>query len=79
VEIKWEADDIVTGVRVRKPGNNEAWIIGFFDGTPDHDERFATVSLQDGMICELKTREGLAQDLTDGGYQPCALIGEKRP
>lgn len=79
MEIKWDAEDIVTGVRVRKPGTNEAWILGFFDSAPGRDDRFAMVSLLDGMICELRTRESLAQDLTDGGYQPCALIGEKRP
>lgn len=76
--VTWEPGDIRAGVRVRKPGCRETWIIGYDpaahrQGSP----AFALISLADGLIAHKgMSEEALASSLNEDGTQPIALVGE---
>ena len=78
MKIIWEADDVCAGTRVRTPGCNEIWMIGY-DAAAHGAETpaFAIVSLSDGMICEKgQSAEQVAAFLNRAGNQPVTLVGE---
>lgn len=77
MKVEWEADDIRPGIRVRKPGCNEVWMIGYDPSV--HGEAtpaLAVISLNDGMICEKgRSPQEVADFLNRCGDQPVALVG----
>jgi hypothetical protein len=76
MKVTWEAEDIIPGRRYSKPGIKEIWAIGFlaYEST---QERYVSVSNQDGMVTEPKFKENFAADLTEQGYLPVELIPGK--
>jgi hypothetical protein len=78
MKVVWEPDDIRAGIRVRKPGCNETWMIGY-DAAIHGSETpaYAIISLADGMICvKGHNPTEVADFLNRAGDQPVALVGE---
>ncbi len=73
MKVTWEAKDITTGRRYSKPGIGEKWIIGYISDI-DGPARYVSVSDQDGMITTPRSKEQMAQVLTENGYLPEELL-----
>ena len=73
MKVTWEADDIKPGRRYSKPGIGEKWILGYISDM-DGPARYVSVSDQDGMVTEPRTKEQVAQVLTENGYLPVELL-----
>lgn len=75
MKVEWEAEDIVPGRRYGKEGLREKWVIGYLSFA-DGQERYVSISDQDGMVTEPKAKEQMARNLTENGYLPLELIRE---
>lgn len=73
MKVIWEEKDITPGRRYTKEGIGEKWIVGYLSGALG-DARYVSVSDQDGMVTEPRTKEQIAQILTDNGYLPVELL-----
>lgn len=73
MKVIWEEKDIRPGRRYSKPGIGETWIVGFLaDATTECAS--VSISAQDGMVTGPRTKEQLAQLLTEQGYLPTELL-----
>lgn len=79
MKIEWEADDIVCGRRVGHHDRSEQHMIGFFVVDAGNPERYALISLSDGMIAGPFTKEKLADLLNKTAEVPVELgpMGER--
>lgn len=73
VKVIWDPDDIKPGRRFSKAGIKEKWSIGYISGM-SAAARYVTVSDCDGMVTEPRTKEQMAQALTENGYLPIELL-----
>jgi hypothetical protein len=73
MKVIWEPVDIVVGRQYSKKDIKENWIIGYLPWI-DNDEKFVSISLNDGMVTKPKTRENFAIFLNVEQYLPCELI-----
>ena len=73
----WEEEDIRAGRMFSKPGNVEAQIIGYHVGSHEED-KWASVSLVDGMISTPTNRAIMATALTENGYIPVEFMGREK-
>jgi hypothetical protein len=74
----WEPKDVRAGRRVRRPGCNEVWMIGYDSHLiSGASARLVLVSLRDGMI-SMKFKDAIdaAAHLNDASLQPIELVGE---
>ena len=73
MKVIWKAEDIVPGRRYSKEGIKEEWIIGYLSNNYG-DNRYVSISDQDGMVTAGTDKESLAARLTEGGYIPVELL-----
>ncbi len=73
MKVTWEEKDITPGRKYSKEGMGEKWIIGFLSNV-DGAERYVSVSDQDGMVTAPRTKEQMAQTLTEDSYMPVELL-----
>lgn len=73
MKVTWEAKDIWPGRRYSKPGIGEQWILGYISDM-DGPARYISVSDRDGMATDPRTKEQIAQLLTEHGYLPVELL-----
>lgn len=73
MRVTWEADDIKPGRVVGKPDRRERWMIGYGAWTQS-DIRYSLISLSDGQICTLQSKQNLAEQLTLSGELPVELL-----
>lgn len=78
MKIQWEAKDIISGRKYRKPGTGEVWLIGYVGGSTTGRSR-VSVSMSDGMVTETHTAVELAKNLTEGGYWPEEFVQAHAP
>ena len=79
MKVIWESADVKVGMRVRKPGCNEAWMVGYDPSIKCGNEKLAVISLIDGMISvKGLTAEGMAEHLNKSGVHPVTLVGEQK-
>lgn len=73
MKVEWEESDIVTGRKYSKKGISEIWMIGHVTHLFGAG-KYVSVSLSDGMVTDVFTKEDLAKDLTEGEYVPLELL-----
>lgn len=78
MKVIWEAADITPGRRYGKPGGGQKGFIRCLYTTIGED-LCVTVSAHTGMVGTPRTKEQIAQLLTDSGYMPVELLLEIHP
>ena len=73
MKVTWEEKDINPGRIYSKEGIDEKWIIGYLSAM-DGPECYVSVSNRDGMVTDPRTKEQMAQLLTENGYLPVELL-----
>lgn len=77
MKISYEQKDINPGQRYGKPGVEERWIVGYSPGA-EEQQRYAMISLADGIIASRGTRADIADTLSDGEYLPAEVLDRVR-
>lgn len=70
----WEPQDIQPGVRYSRKDISEVWMISWIAFEDHPDRRWTSVSLNDGMVCAVSTKEEIATLLNSGGYIPLKFM-----
>ena len=73
MKVTWEAGDIRTGRLYGKVGAGEMWMIGYVVNVSGING-YVSVSMNDGMVTEQKTKEEMAKTLTECGYLPKEIM-----
>lgn len=77
MKIEWQAEDILAGRIVGKPGRVERWLIGYTPDVADQSKRWALISLSDGMVAHHgDTAEALAARLNAAGDMPVEFFSD---
>lgn len=74
MKIEWQPDDIQAGRRIGHPNRGEQWMIGYEAGMRSDEPRWRLVSLSDGIIGPMLSREDMALRLNDSGELPTELL-----
>jgi hypothetical protein len=75
MKFTWEASDIYANRKYSRKGIQEVWMIGYYPGSKD---QFSSISLTDGMITPLKSKEEMAKELTSEKYVPLEYLPPKK-
>lgn len=76
MKVIWEPGDVQNGRRLRRPGSDEVWMLGY--RSTNSGRRHVLISLIDGCVTnEFDTKELMAACLNQSGLQPIELIGER--
>lgn len=70
----WEERDIIAGRRYTREGISEEWLIGFRAEAVLARECWVSVSLNDGLVTDLMSKNLLSDELTRNEYVPVEFI-----
>lgn len=72
MKVIWEVKDIRPGIRYKRPGSTETWIIGYLSELGIGGNLVA-ISLIEGMVLDPISPREFAQFLTEQGFVPVNL------
>jgi hypothetical protein len=76
MKIEWQVEDIQAGRIVGKPDRGERWMIGWLNGTTQHEPRWCLVSLSDGCIQPAHDATAMAASLNQSGEVPAEFFSD---
>ena len=79
MKIKWEAKDIKGGEKVTKPNISEVWMIGYTPSMSEKGNDHQMVSMSDGCVCQVHSKQAMADMLTKERYIPVEFLGRFFP
>ena len=68
----WEEQDIKVGRKYSRSDINEVWMIGYMAGKSSCG--YVSISMDDGLVTESNSKEGLASMLTEEKYIPVEFL-----
>ena len=69
MKVTWEEKDIYGGMRYFHPQHSGEWMIGY-STNKQHKHLYVTISLSDGFLSTPRTKQQLAEILTNFGFLP---------